>query len=516
MGQESGNRPLLLRNARPPGATATTDVLCESGLITTVGKVGEVPGALEVDAAGGLALPAFIDVHSHADGRAWQPGISAPKAGQGIALEVVGNCGLGPAPSSDDPGWRSIVSGVLIGCPETGPTGTFAAYLEQLQAANTDRWPKLASLLPYGAVRAAVTGLGGDLEGDELVEVRAGIERGLEAGAVGVSLGLVYEPCQSASFEELAFTLEPLARERLVLASHIRGQANTWIEAIDEMLRLAARLDCRLLISHLCVGGGRNQWKADWVIARLREARREGIDVWFDQHPYHAGSTSLTQLLPPWTMRSGPRGIELAVTRDELASLIAAPSVHRGWENYLDLVGPERVLLVGAADAPEVAGRTIGELRDEWGTDLAGTLARILEVTRGSSAIVLLELYDEATIARIAAEPYGCFSTDGVHSSLPHPRLYGTYPYAFGRFVRGGQLSELEFVERTSRRPAQILGLRRSCAVAPGAEADLLVVDPERFDHRPDYLAPWAPVTGLRALVMGGRLVHADHAGPDH
>jgi N-acyl-D-aspartate/D-glutamate deacylase len=508
----AATRPLVLRRARLPGARDTTDLLCRGGVVEAVGPVGAVEGAVEADAGGGLVLPAFVDVHSHADGRAWRPELSAPKLRQGIAAEVVGNCGLGPAPSSDDRGWRSLVSGVLVGCPERGDVGGFGDYLGRLDAANRGRWPRLASLLPYGAVRASVAGLRRDLDAEQLVAVRDGIARGLGEGAVGVSLGLVYAPNDAAGFDELATTLQPLARQGLVLTAHVRSQANAWIEAIDEMLRLAALLGCRLLVSHLCVGGRRNQWKLDWVLARLARARNEGLDVWFDQHPYAAGSTSVTQLLPAWAMRTAPGGIELAIGPEELAALLAAPSAHAGWENYLELVGADRVLIVGAPGAPEITGRTVGELGAEWGRDTTGTLVRILEATHGNAAIVVLELYDEASIERIAAEPYGCFSTDGVHSSLPHPRLYGTYPYAFARFVRGGRMTETEFVERSARRPARILGLRRVGTIAPGAEADLVVVDPERFGHEPDYLAPWAPVTGLTHLVLGGGLVDREAA----
>jgi N-acyl-D-amino-acid deacylase len=179
----------------------------------------------------------------------------------------------------------------------------------------------------------------------------------------------------------------------------------------------------------------------------------------------------------------------------------------------VELIGGEQILIAGADADTELVGRTIADIQRQLDTDITGTLIELLTRTHGSAAIVLTELYDESTIERIAAVPFGCFSTDGVHSSLPHPRLFGTYPYAFHRFVASGLMSETEFVERTSRRPSQIVFLGRRGRIEPGAEADLVVVDPETFDHRPDYLNPWNAVTGLDCLVLGGNVQDVGRLG---
>lgn len=502
----AAGRPVLVRGARLAGRSEPVDILCVDGRISDVGYVPRPPdGTTLLDGTGCLALPAFIDLHSHADSRAWRPGISEPKARQGIAVEVVGNCGLGPAPIADaDERWRRILAGIGMELPNDWRHASFAAYRDLLAASDARTWPRSMSLLPYTSVRLATTGWRRELDPSGVRSVRDGIERGLADGAVGVSLGLVYPPSDAASFAELRETLRPLASHRRVLATHIRSQANWWIEAIDEALRLAADLDLRLLISHLCIGGRRNQWKTAWVLARLREARRQGIDVWFDQHPYPAGQTSLTQLLPPWALTgSNESGASLAIGADELAGILAAPSVYPGWENYVELNGADRILLA-ADEFPEIDGRTLGDVVRERAQPLAEVLIDLLMETAGAASIILLGLYDEATIDSIAQESFGCLSTDGVHTRLPHPRLFGTYPYAFSRLVRRGIISEQEFVLRTSRRPAQILGLQRTGDLSPGEPADLVVVDPNAFDHPADYLAPQGPVLGMRWRLFDG------------
>jgi N-acyl-D-aspartate/D-glutamate deacylase len=497
---------LLVRGARLAGGHDPVDILCADGRIVEVGRVEHLPdGVSTLDASGCLALPAFIDVHSHADARAWRSSISAPKAWQGVALEIVGNCGLGPAPIADpEERWLGILAGIGMELPHEWRTASFADYRKQLAASDARAWPRSISLLPYTSVRVATAGWQRELDPEAIARVREGVERGLAENAVGVSLGLVYPPSDAATFAELRETLRPLARARGVLATHIRSQANWWIEAIDEVIRLAAELDLRLLISHLCVGGTRNQWKVPWVLSRLREARRAGIDVWFDQHPYPAGQTSLTQLLPPWALTGeGRSGRRLAMSVDELSVLLAVPSAYAGWENYVELNGAERILLA-ADEFPDINGRTLADVVRERGGNIAQVLVDLIAQTDGAASIILLGLYDEAAIDAIAQEPFGCLSTDGVHTRLPHPRLYGTYPYAFARLVRRGVISEQEFVARSARRPAQIFGLHRAGDLIPGEPADFLIVDPDTFDHPPDYLAPHGPVLGLRGRIFDG------------
>jgi N-acyl-D-amino-acid deacylase len=372
---------------------------------------------------------------------------------------------------------------------------------------NDQVWPTPFSLVPFGAVRASVAGLKRVLDDQESALIRIAIEDALSAGALGVSLGLVYPPNDAATESELIAALQPLAGSSHILAVHVRSQANYWIEAIEEALRLAAGIRCRLLISHLCIGGGRNQWKAKWVLARLLRARDEGMDVWFDQHPYSAGSTSLTQLLPPWTLRSGPSGVELDVAPDDLAQLLEVPSVSAGWENYVELIGPENILIAGSIRPVDFIGKTLADMRDEWNVSLAGTLVRILEMTEGSSTIVLLNLYEPDTIALIAETEFGCFSTDSVHSACPHPRLYGTYPYAFHQLVGAGRLTESEFVRRSAQIPTEIMRFSRKAEINKGGEADFLIVDSGQLNHSADYLNPSNPVSGIRALILGGELV---------
>jgi N-acyl-D-amino-acid deacylase len=73
------------------------DVAIAGGRIAGVGgKQG--PGKREVDAAGLLVTPGWVDVHTHYDGQAmWDPLIT-PSSWHGVTTVMFGNCGVGFAP----------------------------------------------------------------------------------------------------------------------------------------------------------------------------------------------------------------------------------------------------------------------------------------------------------------------------------------------------------------------------------------------------------------------------------
>ena len=77
-----------------------TDIGIDGAVITAVGDVGA--GRREIDAAGLLVTPGFVDIHTHYDGQAtWDPELT-PSSLHGVTTVVCGNCGVGFAPARPD------------------------------------------------------------------------------------------------------------------------------------------------------------------------------------------------------------------------------------------------------------------------------------------------------------------------------------------------------------------------------------------------------------------------------
>ncbi|HVN85244.1 MAG TPA: amidohydrolase family protein, partial [Candidatus Binatia bacterium] len=83
------------------GEPVVQDVGIDGDRITAVGR-GLGPGSEEIDASGRLVTPGFVDIHTHYDGQITWENRLAPSSGHGVTTVVMGNCGVGFAPSRSE------------------------------------------------------------------------------------------------------------------------------------------------------------------------------------------------------------------------------------------------------------------------------------------------------------------------------------------------------------------------------------------------------------------------------
>ena len=139
----------------------------------------------------------------------------------------------------------------------------------------------------------------------EQAEMERLLDRMLEQGAFGMSLGLIYPPSSFADREELMGLARVLAARDRILSVHMRSESTGLFDAVEEMLEVARRSGVHLEISHLKLMG-RPQWgRSGALLDRLEHARQAGIRVTCDQYPYTAGSTGLSALAPGWAHDGG-------------------------------------------------------------------------------------------------------------------------------------------------------------------------------------------------------------------
>ena len=172
------------------------DLAIDGGMISQVGgKAGSA--RRELDAAGALVTPGWIDIHTHYDGQAtWDPYLS-PSTGHGVTTAVMGNCGVGFAPVR--PADRAWLIKVMEGVEDIPGSvlsegiqwdwETFPEYLDAL-----DRRPKaldIGAQIPHAALRAYVMGDRGidhdEATPDDLDQMCELVRQGMEAGALGFS-----------------------------------------------------------------------------------------------------------------------------------------------------------------------------------------------------------------------------------------------------------------------------------------------------------------------------------------
>ncbi|GAO38986.1 putative hydrolase [Sphingomonas changbaiensis NBRC 104936] len=178
------------------GAPFQADMAIDGGLITAVGQIPS-PGREEIDAAGKIVIPGFVDIHTHYDGQATWDAEMAPSSWHGVTTVVMGNCGVGFAPAA--PERHQWLIGLMEGVEDIpgtalaeGMTWNWESFPEYMTA--LEKLPRTIDVgchVPHGAVRAYVMGERGarnDAPTEaEIAEMSRIVEEGLRAGALGFS-----------------------------------------------------------------------------------------------------------------------------------------------------------------------------------------------------------------------------------------------------------------------------------------------------------------------------------------
>lgn len=477
---------LIIRNATvydgtgAPGTRA--DIAIDADRITEAGIV-RGRAVLEIDAHGLAAAPGFIDVHSHDDFHVLTEPDVTHNVLQGITTVIVGNCGFGAAPAAAAQVQMRAIQEVGR---EFEPWEGYAGYLETVDANPPSL--NVAALVGHHTVRRAAMGGVGKRPPtpDELASMRRMVAEGMEAGAVGMSTGLVYEPGRYSETAEVVALAEEVAARNGIYVSHMRNEGDGLLDAVRETIGIGESAGCGVEISHHKAVGKENWGKVARSLEMIEAAQARGADVTADQYPYTARSTMLFALVQNGTFGSGSGG---AMGRSS----------------------PDEVLLCSVPGAPELEGRTLQSFVEEW--DLPGEdAANRLLSERGNDVLVAAFGMDEGDVRMVMAHPSTMIGTDGLdRGSRPHPRAWGTYPRILGKYVRDEGILALEdAVWRMTGFPAKKFGLRDRGAIRAGAFADIVLFDPATVADRATFDDPRHGPTGMPHVIVNGQFVVRD------
>ena len=468
------------------GDAFVADIAVTGDRIAAMGALEDAEATIEVDAAGRAVTPGFIDVHAHDDTAVLVDPDLRCKVLQGVTTTVVGNCGMGVAPH---PVATQLFRTWSPGIEEHPPWSGYAGYLERLE----ERPPSLnvAVLVGHGTVRGAVMGTADRApDRQELDQMRLLVREGIEAGAVGMSTGLIYEPGRYAMTEEIVTLAAEAASGGGIYTSHMRNEADRLLEAVAEAIRVGEEAGLPVQISHHKASGKSNWGKVAESLAMIDAARARGVPVTLDQYPYTAGSTTLSAVIQNGVLDDGAGGIG---TVEPSAIFVASAVGHPEWEG-LDLVAIAELLAVSPRDAADA----------------------VVAATDGT-ALVVLHMMSEDDVRAVLRHPCTMIGSDGVPApGKQHPRLWGTFPRVLGRYARDDAVIPLEdAVRRMTSLPAETFGLVDRGVLREGAFADLVVFDPATIADIATYDDPARAPAGIDAVIVNGTVVARDgeHTG---
>jgi len=445
-----------------------------------IAAVGSIPASgRETIAARGLALaPGFIDVHTHDDFAALKHPDMAFKLAGGVTTCVVGNCGFGAAPFGAAS--KMLLSSTVRSGEPLEPWEGHAGY-----AACLERNPpgtNIGILIGHGTVRLAAMGLENRTpNAAQMAAMKAIVAEGLEAGALGLSSGLVYDPGRFAATEELIELSTLLRGIGALYATHMRDEGQQLLDSVREAIEIGEKAGIPVQISHHKASG-----RTAWGLVRgslklIEQAQQRGLDVHADQYPYTAGSTILSAVYRDGRLR----GV--------LGDLTAAD-----------------VVIASIARHPEWEGKSLAALGEAFGGSPEEAAARVLAEDFG--ATVVLHAMCEEDVRTVMRHPSTMIGSDGIPTleGKPHPRLYGTFARVLGRYARDEKLFSLaEAVHRMTGFSARKFGLRDRGVIKAGARADLVLFDPGRILDLGTFEDPHRTPAGAVQVFQYGRFRRA-------
>ena len=488
------------------------DLLIEGDKIVKIGEINEEVDRV-IDATGKIVAPGFIDTHSHSDLKVLVEPFIEPKLRQGITTEVLGQDGISMAPLPKEyvSSWRKNLAGLDGDSDELSwDWENTDNYLNLI--AKTGTGPNQLYLVPHGNIRMEAMGLEArPATKEELAKMRDITRREMEAGAAGLSTGLIYIPCAYSLTEELIEICKVAAEFDRPLVIHQRSEADTMIESMEEVITIAKESGVKIHFSHFKICGKNNWHLIKDIVALLDRCKAEGIEISYDQYPYVAGSTMLGVIIPPWAHAGGT---------DKLVERLGNPADRErmkhdiingipGWDNFIDFAGFEGIYVTSVKTKAneDCIGKNLLEIAELRGKDKFDAVFDLLR--EEENAVGMYDYYgkDEHVVTFMTREESN-ICTDGLLAGKPHPRVYGSFPRVIGKFVREMKAMPLEeAIYKMTHKPAKTFKIDNRGLLKEGYFADVVIFDENTTIDKGTFIDPIQDPEGISHVIVNGEVL---------
>jgi len=477
----------------------TGDVAIRNGRIAALGRING-KGRREINAKGLVVAPGFIDMHNHSDDSLLVDGGAESMIRQGVTTMVLGE-GHSMAPSAEFP--------------------TFTAYYAKLRekgiAAN------VASYVGSSQIWTHVHGeKAGPISAAERAKMQQLVREAMQQGALGVASLLSNPPGAWIDTDSLIAMAKGAAEFGGIYSTHLRTEGIGTYAAIDEALKISRESGAPVDFIHLKLADHTLWGQMPQLIAKLEQARRDGLQVTANLYPYRAGQNNLSSIIPPWAHEGGRDALIARLQDASLRKRLESEVLHgipgSDWYNHYTAVGSwEGMLLVNLTNPAyqKFQGKRMNEVIAALGGSPVDVLFRLLTENKGSVPTIFFH-HSEDDMRYALKQPLTTVGSDGtaVKTTGPlskahvHPRYYGTFPRVLGRYVREEKVLTLEEAVRkmTSANAAKIQQWDRGL-LRPGLHADITVFNPATILDHSTWETPHRYSEGVEFVMVNGALV---------
>jgi N-acyl-D-amino-acid deacylase len=513
---------LVIANGRLVDGTGAPWFRADLGIkgdrIAAVGDLSGARAARRIDARDHVVAPGFIDMLGQSEMTLLADNSAESKIRQGITSEITGEGGsaapVTEATLKDARPWLDK-HGIEVDWTD------FRGYFDRLRAARPAI--NLGSFVGAAQVRHVVLG-SEDVQPDaaQLRRMEDLVEAAMRQGALGLSTSLIYPPGSYAKTPELVALARVAARHGGVYATHMRDEADGILPALEEAIAIGREARIPVEVWHLKVAGRRNWGRMKEVVARIEQARAEGLDVTADMYPYVASGNGLDATVPQWAQAGGVAAM-IRRFRDPAQRERILREIREGhggeWEGW-KARPPEDILIVSvlAPSLQKWTGKRLSQVAAEMGKPPEEALIDLVEADRANVFVARFSM-NEDDLQYGLRRPWvaidldaGAFSLDGPFGRTKHhPRALGSMPRVLGHYARDLGLFPLEeAVRKMTSLPARRVGLLDRGLLRPGMAADVTVFDPVLIRDRATFEEPNAYAEGVEYVVVAGAVVLDD------
>jgi len=427
------------------GLDAVRNVGIQDGKISRISAT-PLSGRRIIQAAGLVVAPGFIDLHQHGQELSSQ----RVKAFDGVttALEME----IGAPDVAQFLARKKGQSLIHYGTTASQVAARALVFGAPLTSATTGPHAGIPEILPK-------SGPATDQHAtpEQIARIQQRLRDEIDAGALGIGMGIQYTP--GATRLEVIDIFRVAAERKLPVYTHMRSagrvEPGSAIEAVEEVIGASAITGASLHIVHVNSTCLRDSLEC---ISLIEGARARGLDITTEAYPYIAGMTAINSAVfnPGW--------------REQLGI------------DYSNLVIPD----TGEHLTKERFDELHNSNKQQW---------------------VLIYANTQQIVDAIIPNPLIMIASDGAEG---HPRNAGTFSRVLAQYVREKKtLTLMEALRKMTLMPAQMLerstpAARQKGRLQEGADADIVVFDPQTIADRSTFEKPMEPSVGVHYLVVGG------------